>query len=112
MRRGLRSYSDEKEVFILTNAEDMTAKEMAAALNLPKQTICNICYRNKIKFKPEPYVRTVQPPQSTPLAKRLEYAVTPDPAKPPMKRPPAVYSNQTDFGYYLPIRERRIGTAM
>lgn len=107
MRRGLKSYTDEEEVFILLNAETMTIKEMAAEKNLSKQTVYNICIRAKIKFKKEPYVRTVQPPQSLPLFRRLEAALAPDPVKPKIVRPPAVYSNQTDFGYYLPIRERR-----
>lgn len=112
MRRALRSYTDDEEVFILLNAETMTIKEMAAKVNLPRQTVYNICQRAKVQFKKEPYIRTVQSPQYSPIHRRLEAALAPDPAKPKIVRPPAVYSNQTDFGYYLPIRERTIGRSL
>jgi DNA-binding CsgD family transcriptional regulator len=77
--------------FILEHAEDMTAVDIAKALNVNRQTVYMVGYRANIKFKG----RNRRVKESPPIRERrpVPAALLPEPEKPKVARAKAEYSN-------------------
>ena len=82
-----------------------------------KERILQLAAEGKEQREIASKVGVVQSTVAKFLSKQGEYAqkkihdgkpFVPDPPKAPMERPDPVYSNNRQFEYYLPVRERRV----
>ena len=74
-----RQHISEHKAFIIDNASDFTASEIATAFNISPSQVRQIAERAHVKLKKEPGARGS--------------AVIPPPMKEKIERAPAVYSN-------------------
>jgi hypothetical protein len=95
-----RSYDEAEERFIILHHNQMTIKELAAAVNLPYLTVYGILSRLCIKAKCGKRVRKVHKVEVNPNRVRV---MVPDRPKEQAKRPPSNYSNT---GGYLAVQRK------
>jgi len=94
------SYHGAQERFVIENAAEMTAREVAQALGLPESVVRNIGSRGGIAFKKAEYTKPIKSQKPRPvLVKKQEEKVI-------FKRPPAEYSNSSPYG--IASQERKL----
>jgi hypothetical protein len=86
-------YSLEELDFIMKNAEDMTAHQIAAKFGLSLATVYNIGSKHGLTFKKPGKGAKVQCAGVRGPYVRRDPAFSPEPKKAPIQRPPACYSN-------------------
>lgn len=89
----------DQDNYIRLNAEEMTVREMAKALDMKIAAVYDFCYANGISFKRDSRREPSPPPPRFPF-KHIHKAEPQEEEdrKPSFTRPPAVYSNRSPYG--------------